>query len=198
MSLELVNAIASVATAVVIGATAIAAMIQLRHLRMNNQITALLAVQAEFDAKDFRDAEALMRRKFPALSDDTEFCEYFIALIKDQTPVENSQYEEARHATRLVARMYENLGVLVKRGIIDASLILDVYSFTVTSAWSDLEGLVALMRAGTGEEKLLENFEYLASISQDHLAAHPDEYPRRVKRLNPRLPTPAVKLLKQK
>ena len=69
MSLELVSAIASVVTAIVISATAVAAIIQLRHMRMSNQITALLAVQAEVDAKDFRDAEVLMRKEFPEILD---------------------------------------------------------------------------------------------------------------------------------
>ena len=50
MSLELVNTIATMTTAAVIGATAIAALVQLRHLRAANQITALLAVQNELDS----------------------------------------------------------------------------------------------------------------------------------------------------
>ena len=193
--MELINAIASVVTAVVIGATAIAAIIQLRHMRANNQITALLAVQAEFDAKDFRDAEARMRREFPEILEEPGFCKYFIALLKDQEPVENPRYDEVRRAARLVANTYENLGVLTKRGIIDRALVLEAYSFIVANAWSDLEGLVAIIRVGTGEQTLFENFEYLAAISQDRLASQPDEYPRNVKRLNPQLPQAAAKIL---
>ena len=105
MSLELVNAIASVVTAVVIGATAIAAIIQLRHLRMNNQITALLAVQSEFDAKDFRDADVLMRKEFPDILQDEGFCAYLIAILKNQDPPENSRYAGVRFAARLVANI---------------------------------------------------------------------------------------------
>jgi hypothetical protein len=195
LSLELVNAIASVITAVVIGATAIAAIIQLRHLRMNNQITALLAVQAEFDAEAFRDAEALMRREFPEILEDEGFCAYFIAILKDEQPIEGAGYVAARLAARLVANTYENLGVLVKRGIIDRSLLLDVYAYIVASAWDDLEGFVAIIRSLTGEQTLYVNFEYLASIARDGLASNVDQYPREAKRLDARLPKAAVKLL---
>lgn len=44
---------ASVVTAVVIGATAIAAVIQLRHMRMSNQITALLQCKTNSTPKIF-------------------------------------------------------------------------------------------------------------------------------------------------
>lgn len=195
MSLELVNAIASVFTAVVIGATAVAAIIQLRHLRMNNQITALLAVQAEFDAKDFREAERLVRKEFPAILEDEGFCAYFIAVLKDEEPVESSRYVGARYAARIVANTYENLGVLAKRGIVDRNILLDVYAYIITSAWDDLEGFVALVRLLTGEQTLYINFEYLASIARDEPTSKLSPYPRQAKRLTPHIPKAAAKLL---
>jgi hypothetical protein len=195
LSLELISAIASVVTAVVIGATAVAAIIQLRHLRMNNQITALLAVQAEINAKDFRDAEFLMRKEFPEILEDHGFCAYLIAILKDQEPTENLRYAGARLAARFVANTYENLGVLVKRGIIDRSLLLDVYSFIIANAWNDLQGWVAIIRSLTGEQTLYVNFEYIASIARDSLASNVNLYPREAKRLTPRLPKAAAKIL---
>jgi hypothetical protein len=196
LSLELVSAIASVVTAVVIGATAVAAIVQLRHLRMNNQITALLAVQAEFDAKDFRDAELLVRREFPEILDDEGFCANFITFLKDQEPIEDSRYVVPRMAARLVANTYENLGTLVKKDIIDRSLFLDVYAYIIANAWDDLEGFVAIVRSVRGVQTLFINFEYIASISRDELASNPERYPRHAKRLNARLPKAAAKLLR--
>ena len=57
MSLELLNALASLLTVCIIAATAIAAMVQLRHLRAGNQITAMLAIGEELSGK------AISRRK---------------------------------------------------------------------------------------------------------------------------------------
>ncbi|MBV8082586.1 MAG: DUF4760 domain-containing protein [Candidatus Eremiobacteraeota bacterium] len=195
MSLELVSAISSVFTAVVIGATAIAAIIQLRHMRMNNQINALLTVQAEFDAEGYRDADLLVRKEFPEILNDEGFCEYLIALLNDQPSVENARYGEARVAARLVSNIYENLGTLVKRNIFDRDLFLDTYSFIIAIAWDGLEGFVALVRATTGQQSIYENFEFIATLSKDHLAADPVTYPRGVRRLNPRVPAIAAKLL---
>ena len=44
MSLELINTFATLLTVAIIAATAVAAMVQLRHLRAGNQINAMLAI----------------------------------------------------------------------------------------------------------------------------------------------------------
>jgi len=44
MSVEIVNVMVSAATLVVVAAAATAALIQLRHLRTSNQLTALLGI----------------------------------------------------------------------------------------------------------------------------------------------------------
>jgi|SRR5215469_1626081 len=191
MSLELVTAISSVVTALVIGATAIAAMIQLRHMRMSNQITALLAIQDEFDAQDYRAADGLIRQEFPAIFEEEGFCEYLIAVLNDRETVENPRYTQARVAARLVGNTYENLGALVKRDIIDRGVFLDVYCWIIANAWDNLEGWVALTRWAVSEPSIYENFEYIAVISKDHLAKHPETYPAGMRRLNPRLPAAA-------
>ena len=49
MSLELVNTIATCATFVVIAATAIAAMVQLRQLRASNQIAAFNELRQAYE-----------------------------------------------------------------------------------------------------------------------------------------------------
>ena len=91
--------------------------------------------------------------------------------------------------------IYENLGLLVKRDIIDKSLFLDIYAFIIAHAWNDLEGWVAIVRSMTGNQSLYVNFEYIASVSHDELASQHDTYPPQVKRLNPRMPKAAAKLL---
>src|SRR5215469_1751222 len=193
MSLELVTAISSVVTALVIGATAIAAMIQLRHMRMSNQITALLAIQEEFDAQDFRAADTLIRQEFPAIFEEDGFCDYLIAVLNDREAVENARYTQARVAARLVGNTYENLGALVKRDIIDRDVFLDVYSWIIADAWENLEGWVALTRWAVSVPNIYENFEFIAVISKDYLAKNPVSYPARMRRLNPRLPAAAAR-----
>ena len=53
MSLELVNTFGTLLTVAIIAATAIAAMIQLRHLRAGNQINSLLMLGEQFESREF-------------------------------------------------------------------------------------------------------------------------------------------------
>lgn len=152
-------------------------------------------MQNELDAKDFRDADVLMRKEFPAIMQEADFCAYSVAIGRGQPPMESQRYLEARLAARLIANTYENLGVMVKRGIVDRDLFLDVYSWLIAATWDDLAGFVAIARATTGEQSIFENFEFIASICRDSLAAHPDTYPRETKRLDPQLPEAAKKAL---
>lgn len=54
MSLELISTLAAVGTFFVIAATAIAAVIHLRHLRASNQLTAFMTVTHRLDDAEFR------------------------------------------------------------------------------------------------------------------------------------------------
>jgi hypothetical protein len=195
MSLELVNTLASLVTATVIGATAIAAIVQLRHMRMGNQITALLSLQNEFDSKDFREAEDSIRKELGGSHEDPEFCEYCISIARRETPPSHHPYEAVRTAAILVGNTFENLGVLVKNGIVERTLFLDVYSWNVALTWERLEPLVALTRAASGERSIWDNFEYIASISRTYLETHPDTYPSGVKRIDPPLSKIAARLM---
>ena len=69
MSLEMLNAFASLLTVCIIAATAIAAMGQLRHLRAGNQINAMLAIGEELSSRQLLDAKLVIRRKLAALVD---------------------------------------------------------------------------------------------------------------------------------
>src|SRR5947209_16475960 len=53
---EWVTALSTFGTVVVIGATAVAALIQLRHLRAANQLEALLSLERDFRAPELQDA----------------------------------------------------------------------------------------------------------------------------------------------
>lgn len=63
MSLELVNTLATLATFLVIAATAIAAIIQLRHARCSNQIAALTELREISIKQELRVALHFIRRE---------------------------------------------------------------------------------------------------------------------------------------
>ena len=65
MSLELLNTVASLATTLIVAATAIAALVQLRHLRAGNQIEGQLAMVNLFQGQEFESALRRARRDLP-------------------------------------------------------------------------------------------------------------------------------------
>lgn len=191
MSFELVNTFGTLLTVAIIAATAIAAMVQLRHLRAGNQINALLTIDEKFQGSAFYDALLLVRARLPRAFEDPAFREYVAAVTAGRTPPEVSQeYKDLRSAARLIGNRYEELGLLIKKGTIEASVFLDVYSNSVLSDWNSMEKYTAFNREVFGSNALFENFEYLAVLSEDWLKTHPSTYPRGMRRMQLHNPWP--------
>ncbi|MBV8172645.1 MAG: DUF4760 domain-containing protein [Candidatus Eremiobacteraeota bacterium] len=196
MSLEVINTIATTTTALVIAATAIAALIQLRHLRAANQIAALLAVQNELDSGDFREAEVTVREQLGSMLEDPDFCAFEIALSRRVFAGKmNENYLKVRSSANLLGNTFENIGSMVKNGILDKHLVMDIYSWIVASYWDRMAGLIAMGRASTGQISIYENFEYLAALSKRYLATNPVTYPRDLERLPLSVPSAAKQYL---
>jgi hypothetical protein len=191
MSLELVNTFGTLLTVAIIAATAIAAMVQLRHLRAGNQINAMLSIGNQFDGKEFRDAGTLVSHKLDAALEDPTYREYWLAIQRRlPVPTVPEEYRQFRAAARLVGDTYEELGILVKNGIVEKGLFLDRYCYVINMAWSCMERAVAFTRAAADNDAIWENFEYLAVLSQDWMREHPSAYPKGVRRLQPHNPWP--------
>jgi len=195
MSLELINTLGTVTTVVIVAAAAIAALVQLRHLRAGNQINAMLSIGEAFSGKAFTDAESMVVQKLQAALNDPVYRDYEIARSRGQAGPEVGQgYVELRRATLLVGNAYEELGLLVKNGIIDKSLFLDRFCGKILGGWARLEKLTALAREATQLEAPWENFEYIAVLSEDWLQQHPSTYPKGVRRMRVQNPWPVPPL----
>ncbi len=184
MSLELINTLGTVTTVIIVAAAAIAAMVQLRHLRAGNQINAMLSIGSQFDAKEFRDALTLVQHKLDSALEEPAYREYVVALGRRlPLPTVSEEYHNLAGATRLVGNTYEELGILVKNGIIDRNIFLDRYSWVILRAWDHTNRALAWTRAITDNNAIWENFEYLTVLSQDWMREHPSAYPQGVRRL---------------
>ena len=73
MSLELWSTIASVGTFVVITATAIAAVLQLRHLRAANMVAAIQSFFNAYEGPELREAFQFVRNELPLRLEDRTF-----------------------------------------------------------------------------------------------------------------------------
>jgi hypothetical protein len=178
MSLELVNTLATFGTFLVIAATAIAAIVQLRHARSSNQIAAMNELRETFEKADFIDAERFVNTELSTRVQDPGF--------RYQFAERSARTEETRPLFSKivsVANFYEAMGILVKTGLVDRVLVLEMWADVISGSWARLAPIAAIGRRSVGDA-LWENFEYLGVLSQDWRTAHPQgTYPDGVRRI---------------
>jgi hypothetical protein len=196
MSLELLSTIGTLTTVVIVAATAIAALVQLRHLRAGNQINAILSIAELINGKAFDDAMSLIGTNLAGALEDPAFRAYWESQMRNETlPKIDPTHQRVRTAVVTVANTYEQLGVLVRNGVIDQHMFIEGFCAPVISLWHRLSSLTAFLREADNDPALWENFEYLAVLSEDWLAQNTTTYPRDMRRLaihNP-WPRPAAR-----
>ena len=173
MTPELLTAIASIGTFLVITATAIAAFVQLRHLGSSNQLEALNDFRQNFESPEIQaartSAEAIQER------------------LKQQPSRLELQQEHAPEWAQPAlpaCRLFELLGVYVKHGIVKRDVACDLWAPVVLGYWEDFAPLIVIMRRTRGEA-LLENFEMLACLCKRWLAVEESSYPKDLQRIAP-------------
>jgi hypothetical protein len=173
MSLEAWSTVASLGTFVVIAATTIAALGQLRHMRASNQIAAVTAMLEILDSERFTRAQRFVAEQVPKLLADSAGRNTLGAEI----------FPPETEAVRDVANFFEVMGTFVKLGIIDRAIACDVWDGVVFKAWKHLEPVV-MIRRKVGHRGTWANFEYLAVICEESLSkTQGDHYPRGMRRM---------------
>jgi hypothetical protein len=154
---------ASVGTFLVIAATAIAAVIQLRHMRSSNQITVFSKLEEMWDEKEFR---AQIRRVRDELDQRLRDHQFRMELESDASP------DEFVRSVIDVANFFEGMAIYAKRGLADTDIVCDFWSAIITISWRRLSPAIVIMRRTAGP-LLYENFQYLAIVAQRYMDAHP-------------------------
>ena len=145
--LEILNTVAAVGTFVVISATAIAAVVQLRHLRANNQLEGLLDIVGRIEDQNRWIDET--RRQLPAMLADPAY----VQSVADRTFDRNVAWLQ-------LGNRNERIGSLLKYRLIPEDPFLDVYYAIVMQTWEIMLPMTALLRS-TASQNIWENFEYL-------------------------------------
>jgi hypothetical protein len=151
MSTEMLNVMVSVATLLVVGAAATAALIQLRHLRTSNQLTAFLGILNQWNLPVVQAALRELKQT-PGKMGDPEY----VAVLRSP-----GSLDRASHPEFLALDLWEQVGTYSKHGLIDEKILLDIISAQVRSAWRLAQPLIAVLRESRGPS-VFENFEYLA------------------------------------
>jgi hypothetical protein len=173
VSQETLNTVASIGTFIVITATAVAAIIQLRHLRAQNQLTGLLTVLARVEDPQFNEWVDSAREMLKSRMPDPQY----------RRAILDGSYERRGNPWLNLANSYDWVGSLVKHKLIPEESLLDVYSGRVIDAWEIVEEVVPLVRR-RGGPSVWENFEYLVVRAHRWNARHPQgAYPKGALRL---------------
>ena len=173
MPAEWVTAIATVFTAIVIGASALAALLQIRHLRTGNQISAYNECRETMEGSEFREALAFIRNEIPERLADPET----VALIA------GSALRNEYAGIRLVANLFESMGLFVKTGMMDERIACELWSGIVLASWNNLRPLTAELRRRHGPGVWI-NFEYMAMLSENFIEHFPGGgYPATARRM---------------
>ena len=171
---EWLSAIASFLTLLVVAASAAAALIQLRHMRGGNQLTALNEIRETFESEKFRSAILYVYRELPSLYGDPDVRKELVSV-----PLP-ARYEQAR----TVANFFENVGLFAKRGVLDRSFAADMWGDIILTAWQRLSPMISNRRRATKTPALWDNFEFIAVVCKQFKEAHPQgAYPKGFERM---------------
>jgi len=164
MTAEWVTAIATAGTFVVIAASAVAALMQIRHMRSGNAISLLTAYNNEFDTQEFQLAFNYVRSVLPNRLNEDDALD---ALA--QAP----PFVDEFASIRTIANFFEDMGAFVFTKLLDRRIVCTLYAENVTSAWCSIAPVAALLREKLEAPAVWENFEYLAVLSEEFIARYP-------------------------
>lgn len=185
MSAEWISAAAALLTAIVICATAIAAVVQLRHMRAGNAIDAILSFREMLEDEEHRNATKILRTgDLNRALDEPEFRRYLYRSTK-RLLVENvpARYLDLQQAAIAMGNSFELIGGMVRNKIVPAHIFLPNYWWVVDNNWISLQKYIAMMREYSGSGGLFEDFEYLTVCSREWARRHPESYAHGVARI---------------
>lgn len=169
MSWEAVTAIASLITAIVIAATAIIAVVQIRHLRTANQLSAALSLYSEMDDPDLRKARTFVQTELEERMQDPVFREQ----------IANGKFDRNVHLEIRLGNYWEKFGLLLRTKLLDKTLFFDWGAPACLNDWRSLRDVTRAIRVRSPE--VWRDFEYLARLSAEHVdfvLAHPLHQPK--------------------
>ncbi len=174
MSLEAWSTAAAVGTFVVITASAVAALVQLRHLRTSNQLSGFVTVFSMLQDPSVRELTNFVRHDLAERMKDAEFRASLLEIPIDRR----------KHPEFYMCDMYNHIGSFVRSGLIDEQAYLQTDWFNINLYWGLLEESIRIAR--TNRPHVFENFEYLAARAKTWIEKHPQgDYPPAERRLLP-------------
>lgn len=157
MSWEIISTAASVVTTLVIAATAIAAVVQIRQLKLATQLEGFLALHQEYASDEMHSSRAYVANELPKkLTNDA---------YRDEL-ISGSAFA-GDHPELILGNFWEKIGTLVRTGMLEPKLYLETGAYRCLEAWSQLETVVELRRMR--EPLQWAGFDHIVALSRDYL-----------------------------
>lgn len=166
MPAELINLIIGLATLCVLSAAAIAALIQLRHIRTSNESQTFSSAFALWFSADVQRGVRFIQHELAVKMEDPAF----------RRELDNAGAVDHEHHPELnVIDYFDNVGNYIVLGNVREALILHPAAQLISNLWETLSPTIAIMRRKRGKQ-LYASFEYLAWRSQLWNQRYPDGY----------------------
>jgi hypothetical protein len=159
----ILSAFAETGTLVVILASVLAALIQLRHIRAGNQLQALLSLERDFRAPELQSALGYVQERLPLRLDDPAYRRQLEAI---------GFVDPAAHPEMIACNWLNEMGTLVKRGLVSEATFMDLFARLIVHCWRQVSPAVAIMRRTRGQAQY-HDFEYLAMRAAAWLERNP-------------------------
>ena len=173
-SAEFWTAFGTMGTFIVVAISAVAALAQLRHVRTANELQALLSVQRDFQEPDLQQALHYVQLQLPERMRDPAYRAELEAI---------GFVDPHRHPEMVACNWFNQVGTLLKNGLVAEGAFLDLFGRLVDHYWRLLEPAIAVLRRRRGPGQY-EGFEYLAMRSQRwRRRFHDGDYPKDEPRL---------------
>lgn len=176
MKWDELSAISTFVTMIVIAASAMAAVFQLRHMRAGNTITGFLGFMDKWASPQAREiANYVFSGSVQEKLADATYRQEIMSPLVDRLANPEFQYLD----------FWESLGMLLKLGYFAEDAVMESGGPTAIKVWHALSPVIAIVRRARGPQ-VYDNFEYLVSRALLWESKHPyGAFPRNT----PHLPT---------
>jgi len=151
MALQLdAQAVSVVVASVSVVAGVVYYIVEARHQRKVRRTENLIRLSPWFnvDAREIQESLALI-------------CSVNYSGVDDYFAKYGGRPEQV--AFKLIGNYIEGIGVLVSRGLVEEDLVYEFWGDIVLSTWRDYEAVIRAMRERSGEPRMYEHWERLAS-----------------------------------
>lgn len=166
MTWEALSAISTFLTLVVISATAVAAVGQLRHMRASNAITGFLGLMDRWSSPHAREVQNYV------------FSGELARRLQDRAyrdELMRGQADRLTHPEVEYLDLWESLGMFLKMGFFSEEAVMESGGPVALAAWPKLTPVIAIIRRKRAATAY-DNFEYLVSRVRMWEASHPQGY----------------------